>query len=159
MRTVAALVCQPSVLVMVKLLLRSAANPSEVMTESRGANERVAIQSAVAERRSRPSQTIHSRRFLNNLHVFWLRCAYVATLPTRSTPNQRPHCRLLSLSSVSSRKPDHSLQSLRCVSGLVVRVLSPLSHFIQRWGYITTSGKPWGGLTQCSHSPTLFCVV
>ena len=33
------------------------------------------------ERKSRPSQTIHSLRFLNNLH-FLLRCAYVATLPT-----------------------------------------------------------------------------
>ena len=23
------------------------------------------------------------------------------------------------------------------------------------WAYKTTSGSPWGGLTQCSHSPTL----
>ena len=33
-------------------------------------------------KKSRPSRTIPSPRFLNNLHIFWLRCAYVATLPT-----------------------------------------------------------------------------
>ena len=61
--------------------------------------------------------------------------------------NQRPHCRLLSLA--SRQKARSFAAKPRCVSGLVVRPYA-LSRSIQRWGYITTSGKP-GGLTQCSH--------
>ena len=73
---------QLSVLAMDKWPLRSAASQSEVMTASGAAHERAVTQIVVVARKSRPSRTIPSPRFLNNLHIFWLRCAYVATLPT-----------------------------------------------------------------------------